>query len=166
MGWVRWMVLPALAALVMTTQHADAQLPLRPGITPNTQPTYSPYLNLLRGSAALNYYGIVRPQFQMANTLNALQAEVARNRDLILSGPTSGTSGDLVTGHSAAFLNYGGYFLNLAGTMQNPAGLGVSPRGNLNVMGPMGGMMTTGPGTVGAGSRVNPALPPTRGIRR
>ncbi|MHC4876030.1 MAG: hypothetical protein ACYTGL_05990 [Planctomycetota bacterium] len=67
---------------VLTCSDAAAQLPYlqsrsfsgygRPGgIGPTSRPTFSPYLNLLRGenSTLFNYYGLVRPEieFRAAN---------------------------------------------------------------------------------------------------
>src|SRR5438876_12440786 len=74
---------------------------------PGTGPTTSRYLNLLRGgNPAINYYGIIRPQTDLANSLLRLQGQqqlLGQENTLLLNGalPT--------TGHAARFFNYGGY---------------------------------------------------------
>jgi len=149
-----------LASLVVGSfQSAQAQAPLRPGISMNTRPTFSPYLNLARRgqSAALNYYGIVRPELRFANSLNVLQAEVAMNRDLITTGRASTVGeGGLVTGHSAMFLNTGGYFMNLSGRGGTGVGTGA---GTVGAVPGRGGM-------VGGGINRSAAPVGGRGVRR
>jgi hypothetical protein len=78
------------------------------------RPTVSPYLNMLRGgNAAINYYGVIRPQMQTAQMLQQLQQQqlvlpAARvnvpltDEDLNLGVPT--------TGHPVQFMNYGQFF--------------------------------------------------------
>src|SRR5689334_4123182 len=48
------------------------------GVPGYTSPAVSPYINLLRSGspAAVNYYGIVRPEFQFQNSLQNLQQQV------------------------------------------------------------------------------------------
>jgi hypothetical protein len=112
-----------LAATLLTLasfQGAPAQAPLRPGgIRPTAQPTVSPYINLVRpGTApAINYYGIVRPELAFRNSIGQLQTDVDANRQLITTGRDAGGpgAGFLATGHSAVFLNTGGYFLSSGG---------------------------------------------------
>lgn len=112
----------AATLLALASAHGVAlgQAPLRPGgITPNARPAVSPYINLVRpGTApAINYYGIVRPEIAFRNSILGLQGDVEANRQLITTGrDASGPgAGVLATGHSAVFLNTGGYFLNSAG---------------------------------------------------
>jgi len=87
---------------------------------------FSPYLNLTRGgnSAAVNYYGIVRPQMSFQNSIQSLQQQGQQ-------GAGNGTEADdstmpfMVVGTRARFLNTSGYFLNLGGsTMGTGAGAG------------------------------------------
>jgi hypothetical protein len=99
----------------------------------NPRPAVSPYLNMLRGSnAAINYYGVVRPQIQTAQTLQHLQ-----NQQLLL--PTVQrtvplTNDDLVdglpsTGHPVQFMSYSHYFPqpgNRGGVSSNVGGPGSS----------------------------------------
>lgn len=101
-----------LAAALIFPAGARCQLP-QPGWTPNTPgPTVSPYLNLLRpgNSPAINYYGLVRPQF---DTLAGFQRVQQRFNQLsaaqtLSEGPPTDT---LVTGHQSSFMNYAGYFM-------------------------------------------------------
>jgi hypothetical protein len=100
------------------TDRASAQFPAGPQLGPQVggqpRPTFSPYLNLNRGgtSPAINYYGIVRPQFQARSEFQSLEQQAANNRQAItdLGTPPSGLP---TTGHSVAFLNTMGYFQNL-----------------------------------------------------
>ncbi|MGL4551163.1 MAG: hypothetical protein ACRC33_08245 [Gemmataceae bacterium] len=106
----------AVLAAVATTS-AFAQAPLRPGIGPNTRPAFSPYLNLVRNgnSAAFNYFGLVRPELQFRDSIQSLQGDVATNRQMINATNATVASALPATGHTATFLNTGGYFLNSAG---------------------------------------------------
>ena len=60
------------------SSHSTSQVPR---YTPQT-PTTSPYLNLLNrnGSAATNYYGLVRPQLNQ-QTINEAQQQTASNQE-------------------------------------------------------------------------------------
>jgi hypothetical protein len=122
----------ALLALASARGLALAQAPLRPGgISANTRPAVSPYINLVRPGAApaINYYGIVRPEIAFRNSIGQLQSDVDANRQLITTGRDAGgaVAGGLATGHSAVFLNTGGYFLSSAGGVG--AGRGTTPGG-------------------------------------
>jgi hypothetical protein len=61
---------------------ARAQFPqfpaFSPSVNPSQRPIISPYLNLINrgGDPAINYYGLVRPQFNFQNAENLLQREV------------------------------------------------------------------------------------------
>jgi hypothetical protein len=97
-------------------------IPPRPGgISPITNPVYSPYLNLLRpgGNLQQNYFGLVRPEFDLRNAAGTLQQQVYQNdqaiNNLAAYGPSTGFI-PLVTGHTATFLNTGGHFQNLRGS--------------------------------------------------
>jgi hypothetical protein len=65
------------------------------------------------GNAAINYYGVVRPQMQTAQTLQHLQ-----NQQLLLPAARTNvplTDDDLglgvsMTGHPVQFMTYGQYF--------------------------------------------------------
>jgi hypothetical protein len=119
-------------AIVATAATANAQfLPQRPatpfgsplsgGIgAPAAPPGFNPYLNLLRGgnSAAVNYYGLVRPQQAVQAQLQAIQA-LQQQGTPSTSEPDDPTMPGLVVGTRVRFLNTSGYFLNLGGV---PAG--------------------------------------------
>jgi hypothetical protein len=152
----RWLTcVAALATLAVTAVgpgRATAQLPGRPG--PTISPPISPYLNLLRrgNSPGVNYYGLVRPQQQLYNSVNSLQGQVTDNRALIsgLAASVDPTRGE--TGHGTSFLDLGGYFMNM-----NPAGQGGG--GLLPTVG-SGPRAGTGGGVAGGAGR--PAPPPRR----
>lgn len=110
MTTTRTAVLMALFAALAWGGPAAAQ---PPGPPPN-RPAYSPYLNLLRAgnSPAINYYGLVRPEVNARQSLQAVQSAVSLNQRTLqeLAG------GDLgQTGTPAQFQNHGGYFLNHLG---------------------------------------------------
>ena len=117
-----------LAALLPGPAQAQVVNPRVGGAAP--APTVSPYINLLRNpnAPALNYYGLIRPQFQTTAGLQSLQQQFVLGQ----AGPLAGSEpadSVLVTGHAAAFMNYGGYFQSSVGGAQ-PARLGpaISPR--------------------------------------
>jgi hypothetical protein len=60
----------------------------------------------------VNYYGIVRPELQMRSNLQNLQQQVTANR-FAAAGDTSAEQGLPLTGHTASFMNLGGYFMNM-----------------------------------------------------
>jgi hypothetical protein len=102
-------------ALIFRAERAWAQGALRPGITVSSQPVVSPYVNLLRTTSglnltAVNYYGIVRPEFAFQGAISGLQQQVDVNQQLITTG-IGGTVGPITTGHPAYFLSTAGYFL-------------------------------------------------------
>src|SRR3954469_12280831 len=103
-----WAALTA-APLIAAAPRPHPPLGPRPLTGVNTPPV-SPYLNLLRPgtSPAINYYGIVRPEMNFMNSVQALQAQLGYAQQAgALSTGEVGT-----TGHPAFFLNHGGYFLN------------------------------------------------------
>jgi hypothetical protein len=95
----------ALFALLVFSPAADAQPPAPPSTPPN-----SPYLNLLRrgASPAVNYYGLVRPEQNLRQSLQGLQAATASNEQSIAD---LNTGGPAPTGANAQFFNHGRYFL-------------------------------------------------------
>ena len=106
-------VFAILGVMALLPTGAQAQVITRPVIqTPG--PTVSPYLNLLRpgSSTALNYYGLVRPQFAAVAGFQAVQQQFGQLQYAPQPGSV-GTSGDLLTtGHASSFMNLGGYFMN------------------------------------------------------
>jgi hypothetical protein len=75
------------------------------------QPTYSPYLNLIRSGQPLtsSYYGLVRPQLQTQQGFQHLQRQAAAQQAAV-----EGTDVGLVTGHLVGFMNHQQYFKSVA----------------------------------------------------
>ena len=166
----------ALAVLVLATA-AQAQFLPRPGVgggtgTPgsplsggigSSAPSagFSPYLNLLRGgSAAVNYYGIVRPQQNVQAALQAVQQQQAGGASF---EPDDPTMPGIVVGTRVRFLNTSGYFLNMQGgtTVGGGTGVGSGMGGRTGTQGNQGfasqgtgtgAGLGTGFGTFGAGT--------------
>ena len=124
---------------------ASAQPPVGPRpLTGANTPPVSPYLNLLRPgtSPAINYYGLVRPQADFRNAVQALQAQFGYAQQA--AGAQAGDP--LATGHPVYFLNYSAYFLNTTGPAT--AGGVVNP-----IRPPMGGAFTNTAGAFGVPRR-------------
>jgi hypothetical protein len=71
---------------------------------------------LLRpGNTANNYYGLVRPQIDIQNSVNTLQQQYTNlNRDV--NAPLLDQQSALpTTGHAATFMNYGTFYPGFAG---------------------------------------------------
>jgi len=101
----------AVAAVLATGGDAHAQ----PGATPG-RPTVSPYLNLLRqggSTPGLNYYGLVRPEINDRQALQAVQSATSANQKTI--GDLLNGNGLPTTGVASQFLNHRSYFLNQGG---------------------------------------------------
>lgn len=107
----------ALAAAIVlsmsvATSHAQDRLG-PPSLRVPSQPTTSPYLNLLGpGGAGYQYYRQVKPEMEFRNSdfrvANQLR-NVATRADLERSTrPVPGTIRP--TGHTATFMNFGNYF--------------------------------------------------------
>jgi hypothetical protein len=135
-------VVGGFVGMLAGENRAAAQLPLQPGVAFPNRPVISPYINLLRNNTfglnngtlgALNYYGLVQPQFAFQGQINTLQQQVATNQQMITTG-LGATTGVPVTGHPAYFLSSGAYFLN-----------------NLRGGPGQGGALTGGTGSAGSG---------------
>lgn len=116
-------------ALAWTTP-AQAQIGMYAPPQINPRPTISPYLNILRGNPAINYFGTVRPQIEMNRQLFHLQQEVQQLQpgvvmplDQSALGP-NGIATGLTTGHPASFQNYSHYYGNRLGTSGVAGGTG------------------------------------------
>ncbi len=126
----------ALIAVVSSASEALAQ-----PVFPASRPTFSPYLNLARSgsSPTLNYYGLVRPEINNRQNIQAIQSVAASNQrsigDLVNGGeiPT--------TGVSSQFLNHYVYFQN-----QGSGNLGRGQSGRSNFA---GGSMGNNGGSMG-----------------
>jgi len=103
--------LPAVGlAFVCTAAPLWAQGLPGYGGNPANRPPVSPYLNLLRqGSpAAVNYYGLVRPEVNFQNALYQAEQQIATNQQSI-----SSLAGGLpTTGHPARYMTHWAHFLN------------------------------------------------------
>jgi hypothetical protein len=110
---LRLILAPTMAltlTLALALPGAQAQVPVTPrGVPGYMTPPVSPYINLLRrGSpAAVNYYGIVRPEIQFENALGNLQQQVTT---LGTETGEAGPGGLPPTGHPVQFMNYSHYF--------------------------------------------------------
>jgi hypothetical protein len=98
----------ATVLLLALSHSANAQRPPRVGTPPPSPPTFSPYLNLLRGGTnpAINYYGLVRPEFAWRRAVGQLGEEIQQTQaDVAAQG-----GGTLQTGHPVQFLNLSHYY--------------------------------------------------------
>jgi hypothetical protein len=79
-------------------------------VNPINRPAFSPYLNLNRAgtSAAVNYFGLVRPEIQFRNALFQNQMDIAGNQQAISN---LATAGPITTGHHAGFMTQWRYFM-------------------------------------------------------
>lgn len=144
--------LAILAAwIVIGANAAQAQFGGQIGKPPvRARPTISPFINLGAGNTAMNYYGIIKPQFDANRNFGDLQQGLAQlNADGTLKGTLGqqdpvGVQGGLQTGHPAGFFNYSHYFPTTpyggaGGSMQmgggNAGGFGVGG-GNRTFYGP------------------------------
>ena len=103
--------------VVLAARPVGAQTPVN--LNPRQNPKFSPYLNLVnRGNAAVNYYGIVRPQIQQNQQLQMLQfglAQTTAEATAALTQPAAPAPGQLPdTGHAAGFMTYTKYFNTVA----------------------------------------------------
>jgi hypothetical protein len=121
-----------LAAVAFVPLSVQAQVIGRRPVPITPGPTVSPYLNLLRpgSSTALNYYGLVRPQFQTLAGFQAVQQQFGQlsSSGQFVAGPLD--SG-LATGHNAGFMTYNAYFMttNVTGGSAAPT---TQPRSTAN----------------------------------
>jgi hypothetical protein len=101
----------SLIALALAAEaHAQGTLPTPPGVAPYlNRPTVSPYLNLLQRNTnpAINYYGIVRPEFQFRRTINQLASQVQEAQADINTGQAGAV---FQTGHPVQFMNLSHFY--------------------------------------------------------
>jgi hypothetical protein len=103
----QYLVLSILAICWMVSQ-GQAQFGPYPGVGLN-RPTTSPYLNLTRpGIPGVNYYNLVRPEFEFRNAVQGLQGQLNQQQQTIARDTTE--AGLPVTGHATRFQNYSHYF--------------------------------------------------------
>jgi hypothetical protein len=123
-----------------------AQIPYgrTPGGVPVTQPTYSPYLNLLRrdNSVLQNYWGLVRPEIEFRRDLIGLQQQVT----LTQQGPGGNVdplTGLPYTGHPTQFLNLSRYYPLRAGAAGYVSAGGVTAPVSRPLPGATGSILST-----------------------
>lgn len=106
-------VLPVVAATcgpLVAQAPSSTRTQLRPSqrsfVRPYGRPTYSPYLNLLRGGdPVFNYYGLVRPELQFRATEQQLHESFGEFRSQLDSmEQREGASNLRATGHRSRFL--------------------------------------------------------------
>lgn len=147
----------SLLVLVGNSPSALAQ-PMVPGGM--QRPSVSPYINLLRGNsginnAALNYFGIVRPEQQFRQQAGFLQQQLNQTNQTL--GIVAGGQGDVesITGRGASFMNYSHYF-NSFGTPGGAPGMGMGGMGMARpagIGGNLGGMAMPGAAASGTSGR-------------
>jgi hypothetical protein len=155
----RWWII-AVAALIISAGHtasARAQFPIG-GYAPPQMPApspFSPYLNLNRAGTqpGINYYGLVRPQIQTQQQLQALQYQQgAQAIDLGAGLVVPGQQVPIATtGHPVYYFDFARFFP--VGGLPNGvgAGFGVGAPG-LGGYGGMGGFgIGRGIGATGIG---------------
>ena len=108
--------LASLFALVVlgTSAHAQQQIGsyTPPSVSP--RPPISPYLNLNRGggNAAMNYFGIVRPQMENQQAIQNLQQQNQQTQGVLQTQGNPLIYEEMApTGHRlGGFFNYGHFF--------------------------------------------------------
>jgi hypothetical protein len=126
----RWALSVTLGLLLagLSDRAAAQTIYQRPITNPYNTPVFSPYLNLVRGgtNSAINYYGLVRPEFQTLNALRTLRGDVNANAAAITQEQLNALP---ATGHQVQFLNTTHYFFNTTGAGSvSSAGLGAQTR--------------------------------------
>jgi hypothetical protein len=126
-------------------QQASAQIGSYTPPQTNPHPVFNPYLNMIRGNAAVNYFGIVRPQLATAQALQNLQM----GQQYLQSGLTPLGVGDpnltgtmnnnsLMTGHAVSFMNTTHYFPPPGARFSGGSGSSGIGRTISNTQGPTG----------------------------
>jgi hypothetical protein len=105
------MLLCYIGPEIAAAQAPNPQLGVPPAAT-YQGPVVSPYLNLLRRDTlpAINYYGIVRPQFDYNSSIRQLQDQSLQTRQEVASEAERVA---VTTGHPVQFQNQAPYFLTL-----------------------------------------------------
>lgn len=156
-----------------STGSASAQLGADRIQRPINTPSFSPYLNLFRNGEnsgpVLNYYGLVKPQFQaiqqgqqFGQNIQALQFQQQQQQQMMLHGgrqtmmPYNGYSQLSITGHPVVFQSYsngqgGGNFGGGGFGGAGGGGFGAGGFGNANFGGGTFGGGNFGGGMTGGG---------------
>ena len=136
----------AVACFALIALAGSACELLAQPVFPASRPTFSPYLNLARSgsSPTLNYYGLVRPEINNRQNIQAIQSVATSNQSSI--GDLVNGVGIPTTGLSSQFLNHYKYFQN-----QGSGNFGRGQSGQNNFAGGSIGNNSGGNfGTVGA----------------
>ncbi len=162
---LRYAVAAVLGLVVSGSGFAQPQPPVSA-----TRPTYSPYLNLLRGGTlpGVNYYGLVRPEMQFRQQANSLQQQLnSTNQNLqnfenqlLQPGEQPNLPG---TGHGVVFNQPFRYFNRLAvggsgGTGGTGTGGFAGARPTTSSFAPVGGLYA-GSAVRGGGAGAGMARP-------
>jgi hypothetical protein len=119
------LVLASVFAVAFAAEaRAQGTIPTPPGIPPYmNRPAVSPYLNLLRGGTnpAINYYGLVRPEFQFRRSINALSRDIQETQTDINTGQAGAA---LQTGHPVQFMNLSHFYGGGQGSTLGRSGTG------------------------------------------
>lgn len=120
MSYRRGVAFASLGLVLAAAAPAQAQIGtyVRPQINP--RPTVSPYLNMQRGgNAAINYYGVVRPQLETNRALFQLQQDVQMGQVGVAVALDPNQNAAILntgqTGHPVSFFNYSHYYGNRGG---------------------------------------------------
>ena len=142
-------ILTTFALLAGFASQASAQFPVRPGgggigggaAFGQSGPTVSPYINLLRGggTTASNYYGIVKPEFQVQQQVQGLSDQQNLN-----SASIGGLENVPTTGSAIRFMNTQPYFQSLnRGGGNGGGGFGIAQGVAANPIGRNGGAINS-----------------------
>jgi hypothetical protein len=111
------LALAMATGLLASVERAPTQFLPNPNPNPLGRPAISPYLNLNRsGNPAINYYGLVKPQFDTSQQLQLLQRQQQLQQQELqmyqFGVPTEDAAftGYSQTGHSTTYFNYSHYF--------------------------------------------------------
>ncbi len=115
-----------------------------------SRPTVSPYLNLLNGgNPALNYYGLVRPQFAYDRAFQTLGANVNSLGANVNSLEAANQAPQ--TGHRSSFMTHNQYFMNNGSGKAAGGQTGARPGGQATQQGAQQGSQQRAPSTSPAG---------------
>jgi hypothetical protein len=120
----QWLMIGVFAAagyLLISADKAAGQVFLQNQPNPYLRPPVSPYLNLNRPGVpgGVNYYGLVKPQFEVNKQLQNLQMQQRGMMPQLGVGEEDvTTSAYAITGHPTAFFYYSHYFGQAGGNVR------------------------------------------------
>jgi hypothetical protein len=116
--------LASIVGLLLAVAPASAQFR-----NPQSQPAFSPYLNLNRPgiNPVINYYGTVRPQLGYNSSISQLQQQQQTDVSAIQQQQQFNTSNILPpTGHAAGFQTQSRFFLTRGASGSSGSGTGIA----------------------------------------